>query len=67
MRRQPAVAHGCHMRPALGIPSPQKAWFANLTLSTWPSCQKYLLVDLWAQQVSRLQPGACMWGLRCAS
>lgn len=27
----------------------QKAFFANQTLSSWPSCRKYLLVDIWAQ------------------
>lgn len=29
----------------------QRGWFANLTLSTWPSCRKYYLVDAWAHQV----------------
>lgn len=28
----------------------KKGWFSQQTLETWPSCKKYLLVDIWAHQ-----------------
>ena len=33
------------------LPLAQRGEFAARTLEQWPSCQKYILVDLWAKQV----------------
>lgn len=55
-------AEGFTTGAELGV---QKGWFANQTLSTWPSCRKYYLVDIWAQQVRRGTP--CVPACDCTS
>jgi hypothetical protein len=40
---------GFHTGVELGV---QAGWFSKLLLETWPSCTKYYLVDIWAQQAN---------------
>jgi hypothetical protein len=40
---------GFHTGVELGV---QAGLFSKTMLETWPSCTKYYLVDIWAQQVN---------------
>lgn len=48
------------MLPCCPVCAPQKGWFSQQTLETWPSCKKYLLVDIWAHQARSSGPHAAM-------